>query len=185
MSIVDENPIVPTGGADEARRLGESGPPPPPPRPAESAPPSRVGRWAIVITAAAILLLAGWLAIDSMGDDPNDPGWVDVALFVSPILAAAAAFVMGLVLIIVAAAKLVRVTVGRTGLALVVGLVGAPILYFVIAIVIAFVIGIDTVPTSFEWAVVTCIVPALCGTGVTLAAASDIGRLRPAGNRPI
>jgi len=140
---------------------------------------SNVGWWVVAIAVGAVLLLAMWLAGDTSEIDPNDPGWGDIAFFVSPVLAFAAAFVIGLVLMVVAWLGLIDLTARIAGRAMLVGLISGPIIYFVIMVIT--VVALDeSVPTSTTWAFLTLVVPTICGTGVTVIAAL-IGRRRVAG----
>ena len=80
----------------------------------------------MAVTVAVLCLFGAYLTVVSVaGADPNDPGLVQVALFGSPFLAAAAAFVTGLMLTILGALRLVELTLARALVALVLGLVGS------------------------------------------------------------
>ena len=135
----------------------------------------------MAIAVGAVILFAVWLASDTRDIDPSDPGWADIAFFVSPILAFAAAFVIGLVLIVVSLLRLIDLRPARAAGAMVVGLIGAPIIYIVVLILAAS--ALDGVQSSAVLACVTFVVPAICGTTVTLIAAliaAFVGRRRTA-----
>jgi hypothetical protein len=101
--------------------------------------------------------------------DPNDPGWGDIAFFVSPMLAALIGLLTGLMLALVAALRLVNVSLARARRALVVGMIGGPIIY--LAVLIAVMAALDAAQSVSALAFVSFVVPALCGVGTTLVAA--------------
>jgi hypothetical protein len=139
------------------------------PSPLTPTPPRRIGWLAVWITAGTVMLLAFWLAADSTGGDPHDPGWADIAFFISPILAIAAATAVGLVLVFVAGMRLIGVKVGRAGKALAFGFVGGPVIYLVV--LIAGASALDKAESTVVLALFVCVFPALCGIGATLIAA--------------
>ena len=61
--------------------------------------------------------------------DPDDPGWGEVAWLVSPFLAAGASVAIGVLLMLVAALRLVDVALSRAAKATAVGCVVAPVLF--------------------------------------------------------
>ena len=162
----DEHDAQPTPMAEEARRLRASWLVP---SSEASKPRRRIGWLAVGIAVGAVMLLAVRLAADTSDVDPGDPGWGDIAFFVSPFLAIAAAIVIGLVLVFVAALRLVGLTAGRAGRAVVIGLVGGPLIY--LAVLIASAAAVDETHSSQVLAFMTLVFPVICGIGVTLAAA--------------
>jgi hypothetical protein len=162
-----DDPIAPTAIAEEAEHLRTAWTAPPPePSPSRQ----RIGRLIVGMTIGAVILLAAVLAMDASRTDADDPGWADIAFFVSPIIAIGSAIVLGLTLVIVAALRLVDLRVGRLSKATVLGVVVGPIVYIAGMVAIAVVLG-DAVPSSTAWAFMTVLFPALCGLGVTLIAA--------------
>jgi hypothetical protein len=124
----------------------------------------RIGWLAVGIAACAVILLAAYLAISESGGDPSDPGWADIAFGIGPLFAIAAAFVIGLVLDVVAAMELLDLTVSRAAWAMVVGLVGAPVVYLAVLLNAPF--GIED--STREQAFMIFMVPAICGMSLTL-----------------
>ena len=132
----------------------------------------------MAVTVAVLCLFGAYLTVVSVaGADPNDPGLVQVALFGSPFLAAAAAFVTGLMLTILGALRLVELTLARALVALVLGLVGAPIGYLVVFVVTWTLLG--NVPLGV-FAVLCFMLPVVCGIGSTLIATTLVRRISPA-----
>jgi len=169
---MDEPEAELTPIAAEAQRLRASWRDPSlDPSPEGPTPRRRIGWLAVSIAVGAVILVATWLAADasSGSGDPHDPGWADIAFFVSPFIAIAAAVVVGLVLVVVAAMRLVGVTAGRAWKALLVGFVGGPVIY--LAVLIAGASALDTVESTRVLGLFTCVFPVLCGIGVTLIAA--------------
>jgi len=106
--------------------------------------------------------------------DPHDGGWADIAFFVSPFFAIAGAAVIGIVLIVVAATGLIGLPVRAAGGALVIGLIGAPVIY--VAVLLATASAQDAARSSVVLAVMTYVFPVVCGIGATLIAAFILGR---------
>lgn len=173
--------------AEESRRLSASWaaaratskPPPSPSR-------RRIGRIAVAISAFALIALCAALVSDSLiggVGDPKDGGWADIAFVISPFLAIACAFVVGLVLVVVAAFRLIDLTVRQAGGAMLVGMIVAPVLYVLALIVSAS--ALDAVQSVRVMAAFVAIWPAICGIGVTLISALVLHRRgRPATANP-
>ena len=123
------------------------------------------------------MLLSVSLAMSEADGDPNDPGWADIAFVVSPMLAALAGLMTGLMLAAMAALRLVNLSVARARRALKVGIVGGPIIY--LAVLIAGTSALDAAQSADALAFVSFVVPTLCGIGTTVVAA--LVRRSPAG----
>jgi hypothetical protein len=185
---VDEPEAQPRPIAEEARRLRASWLDPPPDAPYPS---RRIGWAAVGIAVGAVMLLAVRLMPVLSDVDPGDPGWGDIMVFVSPFFAIAAAFVVGLVLVVVSAKQLVGLTAGRAGRATMIGLIGGPLVYLAVLLVSASAIGtaagfagaigsaagidsaftVDGALSSPVLAFMTFVLPVICGIVVTLFAA--------------
>ena len=100
-------------------------------------PPSRVGWLIVALGVTALGVLGAYLANDSMGIDPNDSGWAELAWFVSPMLAAGASLAIGILLMLVAAFRLVDVALSRAAKATGVGCLLAPVLFLISLAVLA------------------------------------------------
>jgi hypothetical protein len=94
----------------------------------------RIG-WLVVGAGVAVLMaFAIYLVIISADLDPDDPGAADVLFCVSPMLAIVDAIVIGLLLTLVAARRLVPLTLTRAVRALVAGVILGPLLYLTLLI---------------------------------------------------
>jgi len=137
------------------------------PRHQDRAPASRRMGWLVVVIGiSALMVFSVYLVIITADADPNDPGAADVAFFISPFLAAAAAIVTGILLALVASLRLIPLTIGRVGRALVAGVILGPVIYLIFLIVIAS--ALDAAQSGLISAIVSFIAPTLCGIGVTL-----------------
>ena len=94
-----------------------------------------IGRLLIAVTLALLGVVAVHLTVTGFaGVDPDDPGMYDVATFVSPILAVAAALVTGLLLVILAWLRMIELSAGRALGALLLATVGGPIAYLILLV---------------------------------------------------
>ena len=173
---VDDPEAQPTPMAEEARRLRASWLDPSP----EAPHPSRRIGWLVVgIAALAVVLFVDLRTPDTLDVDPSDPGWGDVLVVISPFFALAAAFVVGLVVVLVAAFRLIGLTVRRAGRAMLLGLLGGPVAYFAVLMASAPLVGaLGGAPQQRVLGFLTFLCPVICGIVVTLIAA--VLALRPA-----
>jgi hypothetical protein len=123
----------------------------------------------VAIGVSALTVFAAYVASSQAVGDPSDPGVADIAFFISPIFAAGAAMVTGLLLVSVALLRLVDLTVGDAVLALGIGIFGGPLLYLIV--LIASASALDAAKSIEVYAFVSFMVPVLCGIGVTLISA--------------
>jgi hypothetical protein len=162
--------------AEEARRLHDSWRHPSPEAPY---PDRRIGWLAVGIAAAAVVLFVVLQTPATFDYDPSDPGLGQILGVISPLFAFAAAFVVGLVIVVVAAFRLIGLTVRRAGRAMLVGLVGGPFAYLAVLMASApFVDAVDEALAQRVLGFLTFLCPVICGIGVTLIAA--VLALRPA-----
>jgi len=106
--------------------------------------------WLIVVVGAIALGVSGaYLVRESLQIDPNDPGWADVAWVVSPILAAGASLAIGILLMLVAAFRLIDVALARAAKATGLGCIGAPIVYLACLFALAGVM--DSADANLWW----------------------------------
>ena len=127
---------------------------------------------AVGISALAVLALStAWDPDALFGGigDPKDGGWADVGFVISPFIAIASAFAVGLVLVVVAGLRLVDLSVGGAVKASLIGVVGGPVLYVVALVVSAS--ALDSLSSVRVLAFFVFVWPAICGVGVTLVAA--------------
>lgn len=146
----------------------------------------------ILATIAVLIVLAVLASVVLLaGVDPADPGIWDVALFLSPLLAAAAALVVGSSLIVLAATRLIELSVLRAVAALILGLLGGPITY-VLALLLVLPAVDELLRAPFRLrdtpivldAVYIFLVPVACGTASTLYAGSKLRPRAPTDDRP-
>jgi hypothetical protein len=172
---VDEPEVQPTSVADESRRLraswldGGSRTPPESPRQR-----GRIGWLAVGIAVVALMLPAVWAAVETHDVDPNDSGWAEFAFLLSPFWAIAAAVVIGVVLIVVAAMRLIGLRTTSAAIAMGIGVVAGPVIY--LAVLIASASALDSAQSSVLLAVITWVFPVVCGIGATLVPAFLFGR---------
>jgi hypothetical protein len=129
----------------------------------------RIG-WLVVGAGVSVLMVfAIYLVIISADLDPDDPGAADVLFFVSPMLAIVDAIVIGLLLTLVAARRLIPLTVTRAVRALVAGVILGPLLYLTLLILAAS--WLDTAHSGLIDAIFGALLPTICALGATLLAA--------------
>jgi hypothetical protein len=116
-----------------------------------------------------VLLFGAFLSVTSADLDPDDPGSADIAFVLSPVLAVIDAIVIGTLLVLLARARLIPITVGRARRALGAGVLLAPIAYLVV--LIASASAIDDAHSGALDATVSFLVPAICATVIALAIA--------------
>ena len=150
--------------------------PPRPPRPPSD---RRIG-WVAVAIAVGVLLAISvfgliWIVRDWGDTSGYDSEWWAYPAIIGLFLACAAAFVVGIVVVVVAAVRLIRLTLGDAVRAMVIGFFGGPAVYY-IAVTIAFAIVGDRLPVGGELLPVLAglmmfVLPVICGSGVTLTVA--------------
>jgi len=127
-----------------------------------------MGAMFIVAAYASVVVL--------VGADPADPGIWEIAIL-SPILAAAAALAMGLVVVALAAFQIIELQLLRALAVLVAGVIGAPIVYVVAALLGAQALSVFSRDTTLLFAaILICLLPVACGAGATLYTASRLCR---------
>lgn len=91
----------------------------------------RIG-WLFVLIAAGLILSFGcYLGLeDTSGIDPNDGGWGEIAVVISPILAVLAGFAIAIVMFVVRLFRLADISRSQAGAALIGGGCLSPIAYF-------------------------------------------------------
>jgi hypothetical protein len=99
--------------------------------------PRRVGWLIVALGVVALGVLGAYLVSSSLVIDPNDPGWAEVAWIVSPMLASGASLAIGILLMLVAAFRLIDVALSRAAKATGLGCIGAPVLYLISLLVLA------------------------------------------------
>jgi len=91
--------------------------------------PTKVGRLIVGLGVAALGVLGVFLVYDGFGIGPIEDAWAELAWFVSPIIAACAAVATGVLLMVVAAFRLVDVAFSRAAKATGLGCLLAPVLF--------------------------------------------------------
>lgn len=138
-----------------------------PPKPLQ--PVRRIG-WLVVGGGVFVLVVfAVYLAIILADLDPDDPGSADILFVLSPMLAVIDAIVIGLLLTLVAARRLVPLTVARASRALAAGVILGPLVYLTLLFVGAS--WLDAAHSGLIDAIVGSLVPTTCALGATLIAA--------------
>ena len=149
-----------------------------PPKPLQ--PVRRIG-WLVVGGGVSVLVLFGVYLVIILADlDPDDPGAADVLFVLSPMLAIVDAIVIGLLLTLVAARRLVPLTVARAVRALAAGVILGPLVYLTLLIFGAS--WLDAAHSGLIDAIFSSLVPTICALGATLIAA--VAR-RPGGSLDI
>jgi hypothetical protein len=136
----------------------------PPPDPPSSN--RRIGWLLVGLGVSAMATLAVYLATGMAGSDPNDGGLADIAFVVSPILAAIVAVVTGLLLAIVAKLRLVGFSVARAIRGTIIGLIGGPVIYLVVLILVTYSGSLTQSMPVLGF--VMFLAPVICGSSVTL-----------------
>jgi hypothetical protein len=134
-----------------------------------------LGLMAVAVGLVAIATAALTLP-EFPAQDTSDPGWGEIGFVVSPFLAAISAFVVGLSLVIAAAIHGVRLRIRDATVVAVVGIIGGPIVYLLLAITLGSVPAIAESSLFLPLLVFT--LPSICGVGITLLAVR-LRRYRP------
>jgi hypothetical protein len=99
----------------------------------------------VALGVIALGVCGAYLVNESRQVDPNDPGWAEVAVIISPVLAAGASVAIGTLLMVVAAFRLIDVALSRAAKATGLGCIGAPIVYlFCLFALLDFMDSLDT-----------------------------------------
>ena len=146
--------------------------PPRPPRPPSD---RRIG-WVAVAIAVGVLLVISVVAVGRIVRDWGDTSGYDSEFWAYPaiiglFLACAAACVVGIVVVVVAAVRLIRLTLGDAVRAMVIGFFGGPAVYFISFAIVADRLPVDGGLLPAFVGLMMCVLPVICGSGVTLAAA--------------
>jgi hypothetical protein len=150
--------------------------------PAKPLPPIRRIGWLVVgVGISVLMIVAVCLVIIQADADPDDPGAADVAFVLSPMLAIADAIVTGLLLVLMAARRLIPLTVARAVRALAAGVILGPLIYLTVLIVSAS--RLDAAHSGLTNAIFSYLVPTICAVGVTLITALVRRPGGPAGAR--
>ncbi len=146
---------------------------------------SRAG-WLVVAIGAVVLGAVGiYLVVEGLKLDPSDPGFAEVGMFLSPLLAAGASVVIGIVLMVVAAFRLIDVALSRAAKATGLGCVVSPIAYVVFLLALADPLGSLYSDISWLPAMLIGALPIVVGVAIVLGYAVDWPRAEVAGAEPV
>ena len=138
---------------------------------------SRAG-WLVVAIGAVVLGAVGiYLVVEGLKLDPSDPGFAEVGMFLSPLLAAGASVVIGIVLMVVAAFRLIDVALSRAAKATGLGCVVSPIAYVVFLLALADPLGSLYSDISWLPAMLIGALPIVVGVAIVLGYAVDWPRV--------
>jgi hypothetical protein len=129
--------------------------------------PRRVGWLIVAFGAISLGVLGAYLGIEFEGIDPSDPGWAEVAWIVGPILAAGGSLVIGVVLMMVAALRLIDVALSRAAKATGLGCIGAPIVYLSCLLLLAN--SLDSLDANGAWQALAPLLISALPIGVGIA----------------
>jgi hypothetical protein len=134
--------------------------------------PGRAGRWGWAVVGAGVALMVAvalYLVQDPLDTDPDDPGWGDIALFLSPLVAGVAGLVAGVLLSVVAVFRGVAPSWQVALTACVAGTLIAPFIYVVALPTLAD--AADSAHSALVNGVVVFLGPVLIGAGTVVAIA--------------
>ena len=130
--------------------------------------------WLVVAVGVVALGAAGvFLMAQALTVDPSDPGFAEVAWVLSPLLAGGASVAMGIVLMVVAAFRLIDVALSRAAKATGLGCVVSPIAY--VFCLLTFATALGSLYSDISWlpALFIGALPIVVGVAIVLGYAVD------------
>ena len=138
-------------------------------------PPGRQRAGWLVVAAGAIALgaVGVYLVAEALAVDPSDPGLAQVGMVLSPLLAAGASVAIGIVLMVVAAFRLIDVALSRAAKATGLGCVVSPIAY--VFCLLTFATALGSLYSDISWlpALFIGALPIVVGVAIVLGYAVD------------